>query len=393
MLVEYIKELLYEHDCVVLPGFGGFIARYEGATIHTLKHSLLPPRKKLAFNSSLKVSDGLLENTISRKEGISLDEVTVELKSFVAEIEDGIEEIGHYQIAGIGKFFYNEEYSIQFEADAKENFLEESYALPELYFKPIEREEHEMAKVPPRPRPVVRRPAGQPGTPPPRPPRPAAKQKRPSKPPKEKKEKKDRPEHKKPIYVILPVIFIIFGVVGSILFKPQPGSENASLNPLDSTSTNEEVVSNSTPESESTSEEATSTIEEENPETSTVAADSEEPTSEISNTEEVVTTTEVTEEVEEEVVEAAPEPEPTPIEETTITEPNGRFHIIAGSFSSRQNAEKKIRQLGEGTILEPRGSSSLIKVSVKSYNSWSEANSAVESLRGTYGQGIWVYKH
>ena len=31
--VEYIEELLYLYDCVIVPGFGGFVGVYAGAAI------------------------------------------------------------------------------------------------------------------------------------------------------------------------------------------------------------------------------------------------------------------------------------------------------------------------------------------------------------------------
>lgn len=391
MLVHYIKELLFKHDCVVIPGFGGLIARYEGASIHPVKNSLLPPRKKLAFNKSLQDSDGLLENTISRMEDISLDEANIQLKVFVAKILEGIEDLGYYKLQGIGKFYFNEEMSIQFEADEKENFLEESYSLPELYFKPIEREENEMSKVPPRPRPVVRRPAGHPAARPTNARPQAAKvtKQRPSKPPKAPKEKKEREANKQPIFIILPIIFIIAAVAGSLVVKfggsdtsqagLGPDSSVVETNHVEVTG-DSEVLSNEN----TTVEEEISTVEESVVVTPTDVEENVQPVEE-----EVVLET-TSEEV---IPEKIEEKEPDPVVETTITESSGRFHIIAGSFRDRANAEKLVRRLGTGTILDPKGSSSLIKVSVKSYNSWGAANADIGNLEGTYGSGIWVYKH
>lgn len=397
MLVHYIKELLYKHDCVVIPDFGGLIARYEGASIHDTRHSILPPSKRVAFNQSLQTSDGLIEHFIATSEDVSLEEAAVQLKVFVASIEEEIKEVGHYRLVGIGKFYYNEEYSLQFEADEKENFLEESYALPELYFKTIDREDKDMANVPPRPRPVVRRPAA--GRPVPAGARPAAQAKpkaaakpaqnkqRPPKPPKPPKEKKERGENQKPIFLILPILFLIAAAVLTFLPKGSHSDEAPAG-----------YISGGTEESASDTDENATEIDEETP-VSDIDGEDElvvgaEYTSDEDESDEMMLEDEedsFEEESTPEVVEDEPLSEPEPItEEITISTESGRYHVIAGSFSNRANAEKLISDLGHGTIL-PGGS--LIKVSVKSYESRSQAESEIGSLRGTYGSGIWIYKN
>ena len=45
----YISELLYRHDCVILPGLGGFITNYRSAQIHPVSHTLRPPSKSISF--------------------------------------------------------------------------------------------------------------------------------------------------------------------------------------------------------------------------------------------------------------------------------------------------------------------------------------------------------
>ena len=57
---NYICELLYDHDCVIIPGLGGFIANFEPARIIRKQHTIMPPSKKIAFNGKLKNNDGLL---------------------------------------------------------------------------------------------------------------------------------------------------------------------------------------------------------------------------------------------------------------------------------------------------------------------------------------------
>ncbi|MEC7128457.1 MAG: SPOR domain-containing protein, partial [Bacteroidota bacterium] len=32
-LTKYIVQLLHQHDCVIIPDFGGFVAQYKPATL------------------------------------------------------------------------------------------------------------------------------------------------------------------------------------------------------------------------------------------------------------------------------------------------------------------------------------------------------------------------
>ena len=71
----YISELLFLHDCVILPDFGGFIASNKPASLNSKTGELSPPFKELMFNTTLKTNDGLLLSYIVEKEKISHEEV------------------------------------------------------------------------------------------------------------------------------------------------------------------------------------------------------------------------------------------------------------------------------------------------------------------------------
>ncbi|MCK5765559.1 MAG: SPOR domain-containing protein, partial [Bacteroidales bacterium] len=63
---RYISELLFDHDCVILPGVGGFLTNYSGARIHPIRHSFQPAARTLVFNANLRTNDGLLIDYVSR---------------------------------------------------------------------------------------------------------------------------------------------------------------------------------------------------------------------------------------------------------------------------------------------------------------------------------------
>ena len=60
-LSRHIELLLLEHDCVIVPGLGGFIANYAEAQYDNDGDSqFLPPYRTIRFNQQLQMNDGLL---------------------------------------------------------------------------------------------------------------------------------------------------------------------------------------------------------------------------------------------------------------------------------------------------------------------------------------------
>ena len=70
-LDSHISYLLHEHDCVILPSFGGFVANYHSAKIDPVIDLMHPPKKHIVFNKTLQNNDGLLVNEVASYEGVS----------------------------------------------------------------------------------------------------------------------------------------------------------------------------------------------------------------------------------------------------------------------------------------------------------------------------------
>src|SRR5204862_3993854 len=93
-----IAELLMQHDCVIVPGFGAIAAEMKSASIHPAQHSFQPPTKDFSFDSSIADNDGALIEMISRKETSSKDFATRTVRDFVDEIKNSLNEKGAYEL-------------------------------------------------------------------------------------------------------------------------------------------------------------------------------------------------------------------------------------------------------------------------------------------------------
>ena len=84
-LSKYISDLLYRYECVIVPGFGGFVSNTISATVNNFTHTFNPPTKKLSFNSQLNNNDGLLANYIAASENISFEQAIIKIDAKVAQ--------------------------------------------------------------------------------------------------------------------------------------------------------------------------------------------------------------------------------------------------------------------------------------------------------------------
>lgn len=138
-LENYISDLLYRYECVIVPDFGGFITSEVGSKIDYNNHHFYPPFKKLSFNAYLKNNDGLLVNYIASVEQISFEQATAWLKETVLIWHQKMES-GKLLLSKIGTFQLNAEGKLQFEPDLIENYLTSSFGLSSLVSKTIDRE-------------------------------------------------------------------------------------------------------------------------------------------------------------------------------------------------------------------------------------------------------------
>ncbi len=141
---EYISELLFEHDCVIIPGFGGFVCNYAPAGIQEGKNRFTPPFKKISFNRSLRNNDGLLANCISQGEKISYTEANNFISENTEQINRALASGNRCILKNIGTFYNGKENTILFEQNEDLNYLPESFGLisftsPAIKREPIER--------------------------------------------------------------------------------------------------------------------------------------------------------------------------------------------------------------------------------------------------------------
>ena len=137
-LANYISDLLYRYECVIVPEFGGFVTNNKSAKIDFVKNTLLPPYKQITFNGHLINNDGLLANYIA-----SIDKISYECAmNFIKfEIEEWRKKLKVQELVldMIGSFtFVNNK--LLFEPQNKVNYLTTSFGLSSVVGHEIKRE-------------------------------------------------------------------------------------------------------------------------------------------------------------------------------------------------------------------------------------------------------------
>jgi len=144
---QHISELLYDHDCVIVPSFGGFLASYQPAHIHPVQHLFSPPSKKIAFNVFLKQNDGLLANHLVGSERILYSEALDEVKQHVHQWQNELSEGKKLVIERIGTFYLDKENNLQFEPDKNVNYLKDAFGLNQFRSLPVNRDDERSVSV------------------------------------------------------------------------------------------------------------------------------------------------------------------------------------------------------------------------------------------------------
>lgn len=137
---NYIKDLLYRYECVVIPNFGAFLSQRKPAQIHETTQAFYPPKKSISFNAQLTDNDGLLTNYISQVEDISYQEAIQKLTEFVSELKTSLHEVGKIELEYIGTF-YLENQQLVFQPSYHHNYLLEAFGTEMYTSKAIVREQ------------------------------------------------------------------------------------------------------------------------------------------------------------------------------------------------------------------------------------------------------------
>jgi nucleoid DNA-binding protein len=128
-IANHIRDLLYHNDCVIVPGFGGFVTNECNARIDRATGSFYPPSREVGFNGRLDHNDGLLISYLSSRMSMNYVDIRKLVEAFVKDVNDKLVSGRTVQFDGIGRFSVDRNHNLRFEPDPAANFLTGSYGL------------------------------------------------------------------------------------------------------------------------------------------------------------------------------------------------------------------------------------------------------------------------
>ena len=126
-LERHIEILLLSNDCVIVPGFGGFMAHHVDSRYDEQEHLFLPPQRTIGFNPQLTLNDSLLAQSYIEAYDISYPEAIRRISDEVRELKQHLENTGRYELYDLGTVILNEYGKYEFEP------CEAGILSPELY--------------------------------------------------------------------------------------------------------------------------------------------------------------------------------------------------------------------------------------------------------------------
>jgi len=141
---ELIGDLLLRHNCVVIPSFGGFVAKKTSATIDYKNGVIYPPKKSVLFNRQLINNDGLLVAEYSIANKVDYKEAELAVSQITLDWNNKLRNGERITLDKVGYLFFDQEKNLCFEQDRFFNLLLESYGLGKVHF--VSEEDIEVAK-------------------------------------------------------------------------------------------------------------------------------------------------------------------------------------------------------------------------------------------------------
>ena len=133
-LAKHIEILLLNNDCVIVPGFGGFMAHHVDAVYDEEENLFLPPSRTLGFNPQLHINDSLLAQSYVEAYDISYPDAVKRIEAEVSEMRQTINNQGFFELPDIGVIQTNDDGNLEFEPCCAGILTPDLYALTSFEF-------------------------------------------------------------------------------------------------------------------------------------------------------------------------------------------------------------------------------------------------------------------
>lgn len=131
-MVKYTSKLIAQHNCVIIPELGAFLAHSIPASYNVEDGIFMPPHRTLGFNSQITIDDALLLSEYIDEQQLTYEEAGKALHKDVANLRHELSSKGTVRFGELGTFSMNVTGNITF--DPAPNGIDDPY---NFGFEPI----------------------------------------------------------------------------------------------------------------------------------------------------------------------------------------------------------------------------------------------------------------
>ena len=124
-LVKYTTRLVAQHNCVIIPGLGAFLAHNIPASYNVEGAIFMPPHRALGFNPQVTVDDALLVSEYIYAQHLSYEEASKRLHEDIHSLRRVLSTKGTVCFGELGTFSVNVSGKISFEQSS--NGIDDPY--------------------------------------------------------------------------------------------------------------------------------------------------------------------------------------------------------------------------------------------------------------------------
>jgi len=146
----HLHRLFLDHDCVVVPGLGGFVCNRIPARYDAGREELVPPTRDVMFNERLIHHDGVLAQAVAMNEGLVYAEAMQSIEKEATELKRRVQAGETVSIEHVGRLYRNEAGGMLFMPEEVLERMLRSFGLQRIPLRPLVRpevKERDSAKI------------------------------------------------------------------------------------------------------------------------------------------------------------------------------------------------------------------------------------------------------
>jgi hypothetical protein len=136
----HLHRLILDHDCLVIPGLGGFVCSERPARFDEAASELIPPRRAIQFNERLLHNDGVLAHAVSIAESMPYAQALEAIELEAESLRSRLRTEKTVSIRLVGRLFVGTNGATQFLSEPELERLLDGFGLQPIPLRLVSRQ-------------------------------------------------------------------------------------------------------------------------------------------------------------------------------------------------------------------------------------------------------------